>query len=56
MEHKEYKRLVPGAETAILLVHGIVGTPDQFDRFIPLIPEGVSVWTLLLDGLFSAIP
>ncbi len=50
MEHKEYKRLVPGAETAILLVHGIVGTPDQFDRFIPLIPEGVSVWTLLLDG------
>ena len=50
MEHKEYKRIINGASSALLFIHGIVGTPDHFDRFIPLVPEGVSVHNMLLDG------
>ncbi len=50
MKHKEYKRLVADSDTAILFVHGILGTPDHFDRFLPLVPNTVSVYNLLLDG------
>ena len=30
MNHAEYKRMVPGADTAVLFVHGILGTPNHF--------------------------
>lgn len=50
MEHKELKRLVPGARTAVLFIHGIVGTPNHFAQFIPLVPDSYSVYNLLLDG------
>lgn len=50
MRHTQYKRIVAGAETALLMIHGILGTPRHFDVFLPLIPENVSVYNLLLDG------
>lgn len=50
MEAKEYVRIVEGSDTAVLLVHGIVGTPAHFRYFLPLIPESWSVCNLLLDG------
>ena len=50
MPHKEFKRIVPHAETAVLLIHGVAGTPNHFDFLIPLIPEDVSVYNMLLDG------
>lgn len=50
MAHQEYRRMVPGADTAVLLLHGIVGTPHHFDDLIPLIPENWSVVNLLLEG------
>ena len=50
MEHKEYIRICDGAATAILFIHGIVGTPNHFNEFIPLIPDNFSVYNLLLDG------
>lgn len=50
MEHKEYKRIVDVASVAVLFIHGIAGTPDHFDRFIPLVPGGISVYNMLLDG------
>lgn len=50
MEHAEYKRVIQGAESAVLMIHGILGTPRHFDVFVPLIPENVSVYNLLLDG------
>ena len=53
MAHTEYRRLVPGAETAVLFIHGIVGTPDHFRLLIPLeqaVPEDWSVCNLLLPG------
>ena len=50
MNHQEYRRIVPGAEMAVLMIHGIVGTPHHFDNLIPLIPENWSVVNLLLEG------
>lgn len=48
--HKEYIRIVSGAETAVLFIHGIVGTPNHFSRFIPLVPQSFSVYNILLEG------
>lgn len=53
MPHREYIRLVPGADTAVLFLHGIVGTPRHFDSRLPLthlVPENWSVYSLLLPG------
>ena len=40
---------VPGARTAILYIHGILGTPDHFRDFFPLV-SGCSQHSILLDG------
>lgn len=48
--HKEYKHIVDGADTAVLFIHGILGTPNHFKDFIPLVPKECSVHNLLLDG------
>lgn len=53
MEHQEYVRMVPGADTAVLFIHGIVGTPNHFRDLIPLVqlvPAEWSVYNVLLDG------
>lgn len=50
MEHKEYLRKVPGARTAVLCIHGILGTPRHFDRFIERIPPEFGVYNILLEG------
>ncbi len=58
MPHREYVRLVDGAETAVLFLHGIVGTPRHFDSrlpLIPLVPEDWSVYSLLLPGHGGAV-
>lgn len=48
--HKEYKRIVPDSSKALLLIHGILGTPNHFAPVMPLVPESMSVYNLLLDG------
>ena len=48
--HQEFRRIVPTADTAVLFVHGIVGTPRHFDDLIALLPDTVSVHNLLLAG------
>ena len=50
MEAKEYIRIVEGSDAAVLMIHGIVGTPAHFEEFLPLIPADWSVCNLLLDG------
>ena len=50
MEHKEYIRVVPGSKYAVLMIHGIVGTPKHFEAFLPLVPEDWTLYNLLLDG------
>ncbi len=51
--HQEYKRIVPGAKVAVLMIHGICGTPNHFRTLLPLqdqIPADWSVHNLVLDG------
>jgi esterase/lipase len=53
MIHQEYVRKVPCADTAVLFIHGIVGTPNHFTDLISLVelvPESWSVHNVLLDG------
>lgn len=50
MTHEEYIREIPGSRRAVVMIHGILGTPRHFDFLLPLIPEDWSVYNLLLDG------
>lgn len=50
MAHSPISRILPDADTAVVFVHGILGTPDHFLPFLPLIPESWSCCNLLLDG------
>lgn len=49
-KHVEYKKIVDGARVAVLLVHGILSTPNHFRDFIPLIPKEYSVYAMVTDG------
>lgn len=58
MKHKEYVRIVPGADTAVLFIHGICGTPNHFTTqisMLDLVPESWSVHNVLLDGHGSGV-
>ena len=50
MLHETQIRKVPESRSIVLLVHGILGTPHQFDPFVSAIPENISMINLLLDG------
>lgn len=50
MPHSPSFRNIPGSNTAILFVHGIVGTPDHFFDLLPLIPDSWSYANILLPG------
>lgn len=53
MAHRETVRIIPGAKTAVLFMHGIAGTPDHFRNLLPLeplIPQEWSVYNVLMDG------
>ena len=53
MKHREYKRIAPRAESAVLFIHGICGTPNHFVEAIPAVdwvPEDYSVQNLCLPG------
>ena len=39
-----------GADTAVILLHGILSAPQFFDFLLPEIPEHVSVYGILLEG------
>lgn len=48
--HTEYIRTVPNAKYAVMMVHGILATPNFWADFVKLVPEDISVYNLLLDG------
>lgn len=50
MAHQPVVRRAPDSDTAVVFVHGIVGTPDQFSTLLPLVPAHWSVDNLLLPG------
>ncbi|MEE1077320.1 MAG: alpha/beta fold hydrolase [Acutalibacteraceae bacterium] len=50
MLHKEYIRLVEGSDTVVLFIHGILGSPNIFNKYIEKTPKDWSVYNMLLDG------
>lgn len=50
MDHSPYIRQTPGNTCAVLMIHGIVGTPRHFDCLIPHVPEQWDIYDILLDG------
>lgn len=53
MKHKETIRILPEANTAVMLIHGICGSPNHFRQLLPIesqIPKDWSVYNLVLDG------
>ena len=49
MKHTAYTR-AGSSKDAVLLIHGIAGSPDHFRDLVPIIPETFSVYNILLDG------
>lgn len=47
---EESIRCVQDADTAILFIHGILGTPDHFTPFLPFVPSNWSIYNMLLKG------
>lgn len=47
--HCEKKR-IRGSDTLVLLIHGIQGTPSQFDFLLPELPDSVDYRSILLPG------
>ena len=50
MRHEEYIRRSIGADTVVVMIHGILGTPRHFDRFLSSIPESVDICNMRLPG------
>jgi len=50
MPHRPYQKIVPGSSVAVLMVHGILGSPHHFDMLMPYIPSDWSVYNIVLDG------
>ncbi len=48
--HEPYERIVPGADSAVLFIHGICGTPRFWDEYVAAVPETWSVVSVLLPG------
>ncbi len=49
-KHKEYRKKVKDSSTVILFIHGILGTPIHFKKFIKYVPKNWSICNLLLTG------
>lgn len=50
MKSEQSIRYIQGADIAILFIHGILGTPDHFKLFLPLVPPNWSTYNILLKG------
>ena len=50
MSHSEYRREIPDSRCAVLFIHGIQGSPCQFEPFYASVPENWSIVNLLLEG------
>lgn len=48
--HEPYVRIVPGAQNAVVFIHGVVSTPRYWDEFVQATPQSWSVNSLLLPG------
>lgn len=55
MAHREFRKEISGSDTVVLFIHGIQGSPDQFEFLYPAVPEDWSIVSLLLDGHGGAV-
>lgn len=49
MEHKEYIRHTDG-DRVVLFIHGFLGSPEHFEKFIEIVPENYGIYNVLLIG------
>lgn len=49
MAHEEYIRHTDG-EKVVLFIHGFLGSPDHFKKFIELVPKEYGIYNVLLYG------
>lgn len=49
MRHKTYIKLGNG-DKAVLFIHGFLGSPEHFEKFIAVVPENYGIYNILLDG------
>lgn len=50
MAHEAYIRQPENARQAVLMIHGICGSPRHFDFLLPLFDDSWAVHNILLDG------
>ena len=50
MDHRPYIRKTEYADTAVLMIHGIMGTPRHFDGFLEVIPEKLMDAVVAVSG------
>lgn len=48
--HSPYIKEQPNARQAVLMIHGICGSPRRFDWLIPRFDDSWSIYNILLDG------
>ena len=46
MHNRETVRIVPGAKTVALMIHGICGTPNHFRALVPLEDAVAEDWSV----------
>ncbi|MBR3751442.1 MAG: alpha/beta fold hydrolase [Clostridia bacterium] len=49
-EHSGYVRCVEGSKYAVLMLHGIAGTPAHFNMLYDAIPQDFSIYNMPLEG------
>lgn len=50
MKHESITRIAAGSRKAVLMIHGIAGSPGHFEPLLPAVPEDWSLYSILLDG------
>lgn len=48
--HSEFLRHTANAAGAVLFVHGFLGSPKHFEKFVKLVPDNFAVHNILLEG------
>ncbi len=49
MAHEPYMRNAKNGK-AVLFIHGFLGSPEHFSRFLPYVPSNWGIYNVLLDG------
>lgn len=49
-DHSGYVRYIEHSKYAVLMIHGIAGTPAHFNMLYNVIPQDVSIYNMLLEG------